>query len=691
MLRRNKARVRELNRQSNAAASSSNLAQQAKQVENYMRSIDPARNENSSDDHLIPSDEIILPGSNNNHSNPSLPFLPPEESFGMEPPIQSPPSLLRKKKKAKLSSASSPSVTSTVSAASSVASSPLPSSGLFYSSNRMRIKTNPIKVIPKPRKKLFPSYATVNNDGFVTPKSLPVARGSNSALQEISNNTCSNSMSSHPRIRTPSKSDGCESTTKKSRASNPANQYNKEMSASDGLFEADPPVMGRESSHLYFDSPMTPESAMKLSMPQIPSTPTKQQPIGSCGTTTAPTVVTDPWILQPTRSTPKRVSLDTGRNSPLTLPNQESASDDIFSVPILNPQPSVGTATAASALMSLMVIPELDTECGTKRAADGSVPVTWSPIQKRQVASNQVCFTTPTLFKMGENIEPLSNRSGNSLYFQQPKDTGPIIGYGAEERNGIVNVPVDKNASKASTPSPSTKNRSVSPALSVNSTFKRIPRRFVDDPTTPVLKSGMRLAAANDSKYLNSLHCFVRSELLEVFVIEDSKTTIAIYPDGSTARQIPRVGIRCVHCGTKPKCERTGTSMSAFFPKSIQDIYRGVCTWQRIHFHSCRHVPSHLKRLYKNLKKNDKSRGKKAHWVRSAQNMGFRNVDEHRNGVVWAGPGGSSAMDEEGGKLQRVSPQPKVTLDLTILNETATVEKNDQRHFWDDDISGVQV
>ena len=658
-----------------------------------MRSIDPARNENSSDDHLIPSDEIILPGSNNNHSNPSLPFLPPEESFGMEPPIQSPPSLLRKKKKAKLSSTSSPSAVSTVSAASSVASSPLPSSGLFYSSNRMRIKTNPIKVIPKARKKLFPSCATVNNDGFATPKGLPVARGSNSALQEISNNTCSNSKSSHPGIRTPSKSDGCESTTKKSRASNPANQYNKETSANDGLFEADPPVMGRGTSHLYFDSPMAPESAMKLSMPQLPSTPTKQQPIRGYGTPTAPTVVTDPWNtteLPPARSTPKRVSLDTGRNSPLTLPNQESASDDIFSVPNLNPQPSVGTATAASALMSLMVIPELDAECGTKRAVDGSVPATWSPIQKRQTASNQVCFTTPTLFKMGENIEPLSNRSGNSLYFQQPKDTGPFIGYVAEECNGIVNGPAAKNGSKVSTPSPSSKNRSVSPTFSVNSTFKRIPRRYVDDPTLPVLKSGMRLAAANDSDYLNSLHCFVRSELLEVFVIEDSKT-IANYPDGSTAHQIPRVGIRCVHCGTKPKCERTGTSMSTFFPKSLQDIYRGVCTWQRIHFHSCKHIPRHLKGVYKNLKKNDKSRGKKAHWVRTAQNMGFQNVDEHRNGVVWVGPGGSSPMNEKGGKFQRVSPQPKVTLDLTILNETASIKKNDQRHFWDDDIAGVQV
>ena len=212
---------------------------------------------------------------------------------------------------------------------------------------------------------------------------------------------------------------------------------------------------------------------------------------------------------------------------------------------------------------------------------------------------------------------------------------------------------------------------SASPSLS---TFKRIPRRFIDDPTLPILKGGMRLAAPDDEQHLNSLHCFVRRELLEVFVLEgtegtngttksNANTTTAATTTATTTtpkrgigrprkdeildeqqqqqqhKQIQRVGIRCVHCGWKPKLERDGVTMSTFFPKSLEDIYRGVCTWQRIHFKACKHMPEDFKALYWHHKDSDRSRGKKPHWVKSAHEMGLRNVDGHRSGIIWAGTG----------------------------------------------------
>jgi hypothetical protein len=155
----------------------------------------------------------------------------------------------------------------------------------------------------------------------------------------------------------------------------------------------------------------------------------------------------------------------------------------------------------------------------------------------------------------------------------------------------------------------------------VPTSYKRVPSKFLNNPT--ILKEGMRLAAKGDKKNLNRLHCFVRKELLEVFVL-----------DGSGDGQC-RVGLRCVHCGCLPKEKRSGTSMSTFFPKSVEDLYRSVCTWQRIHFKACRHIPEDMKEEYWRLKDVDRTRGKKSHWIKTAMDMGFSNVDDDRSGVVW--------------------------------------------------------
>jgi hypothetical protein len=176
-----------------------------------------------------------------------------------------------------------------------------------------------------------------------------------------------------------------------------------------------------------------------------------------------------------------------------------------------------------------------------------------------------------------------------------------------------------------------------------NQEAKRKKRKFDDFvPATPkvvlpvVNKSGLlppkarqpvRLAMADDAKELNSLHCFVRSDLLEVFVMDEHSRK---HRDST-----PRVGLRCVHCGHLSRKQKEGASMSIFYPKSLQDIYRSVCTWQRIHFKACRHVPPELVERYDYLKEMDRTRGKKQHWVSSAYRLGLRDLDNNRGGIVW--------------------------------------------------------
>ena len=102
---------------------------------------------------------------------------------------------------------------------------------------------------------------------------------------------------------------------------------------------------------------------------------------------------------------------------------------------------------------------------------------------------------------------------------------------------------------------------------------------------------------------LNSLHQYVRSELLEICLASEKEIC------GKQTLYEKRVGFQCVHCSKSSN----GDSMPAnsrFFPKSLDQIYRGVCTWQRIHFPNCKHTPDVVKQHYTHLKTSDKARGR---------------------------------------------------------------------------------
>ena len=95
-----------------------------------------------------------------------------------------------------------------------------------------------------------------------------------------------------------------------------------------------------------------------------------------------------------------------------------------------------------------------------------------------------------------------------------------------------------------------------------------------------------------------------------------------------------RVGLRCSFCSNIHQGEQQ--IMAAFHPKRLRDLYRSVCTWQRVHFKECVHVPEGLREKYQFLKDSDKKRGKTAYWVESARQIGLMDVEG------WHGKGGVS-------------------------------------------------
>ena len=139
-----------------------------------------------------------------------------------------------------------------------------------------------------------------------------------------------------------------------------------------------------------------------------------------------------------------------------------------------------------------------------------------------------------------------------------------------------------------------------------------------------------RLAVDTDKDYVNPLHCYVRSELLELIQVEEGSSEL--FPG--------QVGLRCVFCArVAPNlCSKT----AQIFPRNLENLYRKVCIWQREHFtgdkkHTpCAYLPEEVRHLYKMKKEESNARGHVAYWKQSASSIGLRNSNTHgRNGIIF--------------------------------------------------------
>jgi hypothetical protein len=178
-----------------------------------------------------------------------------------------------------------------------------------------------------------------------------------------------------------------------------------------------------------------------------------------------------------------------------------------------------------------------------------------------------------------------------------------------------------------------------------------------------------RLALPYDDSKLNSLHCFLRSELLEIFVVEKSQTKS---PTHSPRSSVGRVGLRCVHCAMARKVreDRDEAPMAVFYPKSIAEIYRLVTSWQRCHLRKCRSLPPSVRSQWQVLRESDKSRGKTHYWVTSAKQIGLVDCISRAGGIRF----GPNTMTSSSPKNE----EPTTTAEAataTSAGEDATMEE----------------
>jgi len=88
--------------------------------------------------------------------------------------------------------------------------------------------------------------------------------------------------------------------------------------------------------------------------------------------------------------------------------------------------------------------------------------------------------------------------------------------------------------------------------------------------------------------------------------------------NNNTKKKKNVVGIRCSQCGALSRKEQGNSTMAVFFPTSVQNLYRGVCTWQRLHFDTCEHMSNEHREAYKYYKDLDPKHGRTSYWIDSA-------------------------------------------------------------------------
>jgi hypothetical protein len=195
--------------------------------------------------------------------------------------------------------------------------------------------------------------------------------------------------------------------------------------------------------------------------------------------------------------------------------------------------------------------------------------------------------------------------------------------------------------------------------------------KYSDFPCKVPDRYPTRLSLPYDASKLNSLHCFLRSELLEIFVVEKSKNKS---PTHSPHSSIGRVGLRCAHCFMvrRGRGDRDEAPMALFYPKSIAEIYRLVTSWQRCHLRKCRNLPPAVRSQWQELRETDKSRGKTNYWVSSAKEIGLMDCQSRAGGVRFAPDFDPSTLPPQ----SRLVPSMNAEKDDDEERRTDSVENN---------------
>jgi hypothetical protein len=146
-------------------------------------------------------------------------------------------------------------------------------------------------------------------------------------------------------------------------------------------------------------------------------------------------------------------------------------------------------------------------------------------------------------------------------------------------------------------------------------------------PAVPLsLRPRFPLGIDEDENWLSEFHCFVRSELVEVYRAGDEECK-ARY--NSISHQ--QVGVRCRFCVHAVSSTRAGRASA--FPTQLRQIYQSFTMMLRDHFPKCEFMPPDVRAKFMVLK-DKPSQGatdSKRYWIYSAMKLG---MTDSRSGMI---------------------------------------------------------
>ena len=185
-------------------------------------------------------------------------------------------------------------------------------------------------------------------------------------------------------------------------------------------------------------------------------------------------------------------------------------------------------------------------------------------------------------------------------------------------------------------------------------------------------ENAVQLGVEEDCNWLSEMHCFLRSEIVEVFQADSMPPGTCTAKGGLVPGQI---GIRCKWCAHVPADSRS--CRSAAFPSSIRQLYQSFTMMVREHLgqNMCTSVPLHYRELLQTLRSKRNGQGandSKQYWIVAARKIGM--VDTSK---------GIRITEESKAKGSRMPPYgspPSPTYSMASKKPTVLVRPEDLSH-----------
>ncbi|CAB9502778.1 expressed unknown protein [Seminavis robusta] len=180
------------------------------------------------------------------------------------------------------------------------------------------------------------------------------------------------------------------------------------------------------------------------------------------------------------------------------------------------------------------------------------------------------------------------------------------------------------------------------------------------------------LAIDEDANWLSEFQCFLRSDILEVFVASP-----ATADNRNASKKIAdcQIGVRCRFCAHLHPTERA--SRSSAFPSSVRQIYQSFTMMLREHLSGqCQSMPADVAAQFAKLKGQSaqSASDSKRYWIYAAQKLGM--VDTSSAGIQMTQETIQKANSSP--ELLAFGKSPELKADLDACQDNLLVTSNDQ-------------